>query len=102
MMEQIIESEYGESFRLRIAEVRDAEPIVSVINIAFRKAEGFLLDRDRIALQTVQELLQKGTFLVAEDRFRAAQDEHGALLEDIDGRRFQLDIRAGAALHKLV
>ncbi len=68
-MEQNVESEHGESFRLRIAETRDAEAIVSAINAAFRKAEGFLLDRDRIDLQTVQELLQKGTFLVAEDRF---------------------------------
>ncbi len=67
MMEHNVESEHGESFRLRIADVRDAEAIVSVINIAFRKAEGFLLDRDRIDLETVQALLQKGTFLVAED-----------------------------------
>jgi N-acetylglutamate synthase-like GNAT family acetyltransferase len=68
-MGQYVESSHGDAFRLRIAEVRDAEAIVSVINAAFRKAEGFLLDRDRIDLQTVQELLQKGTFLVAEDSF---------------------------------
>lgn len=65
-MEQNVESEHGKSFRLRIADIRDAEAIVSVINVAFRKAEGFLLDRDRIDLRTVQELLRKGTFLVAE------------------------------------
>ncbi len=53
--------------QIRVAEVRDAEAIVSVINVAFRLAEGFLLDRDRIDLKAVQELLQKGTFLVAED-----------------------------------
>ena len=53
--------------QIRVAEIRDAEAIVSVINIAFRLAEGFLLDRDRIDLRTVQELLQKGTFLLAED-----------------------------------
>jgi GNAT superfamily N-acetyltransferase len=67
MMEQNVESGRSEGFRLRIAEMRDAEAIVSVINVAFRLAEGFLIDRDRIDLQTVQELLQQGTFLVAED-----------------------------------
>ncbi|HZC23493.1 MAG TPA: GNAT family N-acetyltransferase [Candidatus Binatia bacterium] len=50
-----------------MAEARDVDAIVSVINLAFRLAEGFLIDRDRIDLQTVQELFQKGTFLVAED-----------------------------------
>jgi N-acetylglutamate synthase-like GNAT family acetyltransferase len=53
--------------QVRVAEIRDAEAIVAVINVAFRLAEGFLLDRDRIDLETVQELFQKGTFLVAED-----------------------------------
>ena len=57
---------------MRIAEKRDAEAIVSVINAAFRKAEGFLVDRDRIDLQTVRESLQKGSFLVAEDGFLCA------------------------------
>jgi GNAT superfamily N-acetyltransferase len=54
--------------QVRVAETRDAEGIVAVINAAFRLAESFLLDRDRIDLQTVQGLFQKGTFLVAEDR----------------------------------
>ena len=53
--------------RLRVAEIRDAEAIVSVINAAFRKAESFLIDRDRIDLETVQEFLRTGNFLVAED-----------------------------------
>ena len=53
--------------QVRVAEARDAEAIVAVINVAFRLAEGFLIDRDRIDLATVQELLQKGTFQVAED-----------------------------------
>lgn len=66
-MEQNVESGHSEGFGLRIADIRDAEAIVSVINAAFRRAEGFLLDRDRIDSVTVRELLQKGTFLVAED-----------------------------------
>ena len=53
--------------QLRLAETRDAEAIVSVINAAFRQAESFLIDRDRIDLETVQEMLQNGKFLVADD-----------------------------------
>ena len=52
---------------VRVAEAGDIDAIVSVINAAFRLAEGFLIDRDRIDLETVQELFRKGTFLVAED-----------------------------------
>ena len=53
--------------QLRIAEMRDAEAIVFVINAAFRQAEGFLIDRDRIDLEEVRQLLQSGDFLVADD-----------------------------------
>ncbi len=53
--------------QLRFAEIRDAEAIVSVINAAFKQAESFLVDRDRIDLKTVQELFQTGSFLVADD-----------------------------------
>jgi len=52
---------------LRVADTRDADAIVSVINAAFRLAERFLIDRDRIDLETVLDLLQKGKFLVADD-----------------------------------
>jgi len=53
--------------QIRLAENRDAEGIVSVINAAFRKAESFLIDRDRVDLQAVHEMLQKGSFLVAHE-----------------------------------
>src|ERR1700756_1165603 len=55
--------------QVRVAEARDSNAIVAVINVAFRLSEGFLIDRDRIDLETVQDLFQKGTFLVAEDSF---------------------------------
>ena len=51
--------------QVRVAEGGDIDAIVSVINVAFRLSEGFLIDRDRIDLETVQELFRKGTFLVA-------------------------------------
>ncbi len=50
----------------RMAEIRDAESITAVINAAFRKAEGFLLDSDRIDVESVRSLLEKGKFLVTE------------------------------------
>ena len=53
--------------QLRLAETRDAEAIAAVINTAFRKAESFLMDRDRITVDAVRDLLQKGKFLLAED-----------------------------------
>jgi N-acetylglutamate synthase-like GNAT family acetyltransferase len=52
--------------QVRLAESQDAEAIVAVINAAFRRAEAFLIDRDRIDLETVRSLLQKGKFLVAD------------------------------------
>jgi GNAT superfamily N-acetyltransferase len=53
--------------KIRVAEIQDAEGIVCVINAAFRPAEGFVFDRDRIDSEAVRDLLQKGTFLAAED-----------------------------------
>ena len=53
--------------KIRVAEIRDAEAIVSVINAAFKQAESFLIDRDRIDLETVREFLRTGSFLVADD-----------------------------------
>jgi GNAT superfamily N-acetyltransferase len=52
---------------IRVAEIQDADAIVSVINAAFRHAESFLIDQDRIDVETVRDLLQKGSFLVADD-----------------------------------
>lgn len=51
----------------RVADAEDAEAIGAVINAAFRKAESFLVDHDRIDLQTVRELFRTGTFLVADE-----------------------------------
>lgn len=51
----------------RVAEVKDAPAIMAVINAAFRRAESFLIDRDRVDLEMVRSLLEKGKFLVAED-----------------------------------
>jgi GNAT superfamily N-acetyltransferase len=66
MREQQIESK-RRSLQVRVAATQDAEEIVAVINAAFRKAESFFIDGDRIDLETVRKLLQTGSFLVADD-----------------------------------
>lgn len=53
--------------RLRIAGNADAECLMDLINAAFRKAEGYIIDRDRVDIEVVQSLLAKGQFLVAEE-----------------------------------
>jgi GNAT superfamily N-acetyltransferase len=52
--------------QIRLAEFRDAEAITVMINDAFRKAEAFLIDHDRIDLDSVRQFLRTGKFLLAE------------------------------------
>lgn len=51
---------------LRVAEIHGAEAITAVINLAFWVAESFLMDRDRMDLESVQSLLQSRKFLLAD------------------------------------
>jgi N-acetylglutamate synthase-like GNAT family acetyltransferase len=53
--------------QFRVATISDAEAIRLVINSAFGKAEGFLIDRDRVDSEAVHAFLEKGKFLVADD-----------------------------------
>jgi GNAT superfamily N-acetyltransferase len=53
--------------QIRLADLRDAESLMVLINIAFRKAEAFLIDHDRIDLDSVKQFLHSGKFLLAED-----------------------------------
>ncbi len=53
---------------VRLAGIQDAESITALINAAFRAAEGFFIDRDRITLESVRSLLQTGKFLLAENQ----------------------------------
>jgi predicted N-acetyltransferase YhbS len=52
---------------IRIADLSDAEKITAVINAAFRVAESFFVDGNRITLNEVQRLFTTGVVLVAED-----------------------------------
>jgi ribosomal protein S18 acetylase RimI-like enzyme len=51
---------------IRIATLADAAKITGVINDAFRIAEGFFIDAERITEGEVRESLTKGDFLLAE------------------------------------
>jgi predicted N-acetyltransferase YhbS len=51
---------------IRVAEPADAAKITSVINAAFKIAEGFFVDGLRISQAEVEQLLVKGAFLLAE------------------------------------
>jgi GNAT superfamily N-acetyltransferase len=52
--------------KVRIASRDDAQAITSVINAAFRVAEGFFIVADRIDLDSVLGYLDSGVFLLAE------------------------------------
>ena len=51
---------------VRVATSADADRITAVINAAFRIAEGFFIDSDRITEAEIEESLSKGDFLLAE------------------------------------
>ena len=51
---------------IRIATTADSPSITAVINAAFRIAEEFFIDGNRITQAEVEELLSKGAFLLAE------------------------------------
>ncbi len=74
----------------RVAEIQDAEAIVAVINAAFRRAENFFIDRDRIDLEAVREFLCKGKFLVADNSGTLA----GCVYVELRGERSYLGLLA--------
>ena len=51
---------------MRLAETRDAEAITALVNSAFRKAESFFIDPDRIDAESDRAFMEKGQFLIAE------------------------------------
>ena len=51
---------------VRVAAADDAKEITRVINAAFKEAEGFFVDEDRINQLGVEGLMETGTFIVIE------------------------------------
>ena len=73
---------------IRVAAPPDASQITSVINSAFRIAEGFFVDGPRISQAEVEQLLVKGSFLLAE-----ADDKlNGCVYVELRGERSYLGL----------
>ena len=74
--------------QVRLAGKADSEAITTVINAAFRKAEAFFIEGDRITLPTVQSLMEKGKFLLAHDQGTIA----GCVYVELRGERAYLGL----------
>jgi N-acetylglutamate synthase-like GNAT family acetyltransferase len=57
-----------EEIQTRLANGGDAEKITALINVAFKGAENFFVEGDRIDLKSVLESLEKGEFVIAESQ----------------------------------
>jgi|SRR5580704_10853100 GNAT superfamily N-acetyltransferase len=56
----------SDELQIRWAEARDVAAIVRIINLAFRAAESFFVEGDRITAEILRPMLEKGNFLLAE------------------------------------
>ena len=74
--------------KTRIATIADAPQITAVINAAFRIAEEFFIDGNRITQAEVEELLSKGAFLLAE----ASPMLNGCVYVEMRGERSYLGL----------
>ena len=79
----------GDTLQVRVATKSDSEAITALINTAFRKAEAFFIDGDRITLQDVQSLMEKGKFLLAHDHGTV-----GCVYVELRGERAYLGLLA--------
>ena len=73
---------------IRVATAADAPRITAVINAAFRIAEGFFIDGNRITQTEVEQSLTKGVFLLAE----AGNKLHGCVYVELRGGRSYLGL----------
>lgn len=72
----------------RLARSEEAPAVASVINAAFRKAESFFIDTNRIDLENVQTMMEKGNFLIAGEPPMLA----GCVYVEIRGERAYLGL----------
>jgi len=73
---------------IRAATSADSAKITDVINLAFRIAEGFFIESNRITVKEVEESLKKGDFLLAEVNDRL----HGCVYVEMRGARSYLGL----------
>ena len=74
--------------RVRLAEPSDAKQIMALINSAFRIAEDFFYNEDRITFEEVERLFTTGTFLLAE----ADRVLRGCVYVELRGERSYLGL----------
>jgi len=73
---------------IRLAVPADAAQITAVINAAFRIAEGFFIDGNRITQSEVEQSLTKGAFIVVEDGDKLS----GCVYVELRGERSYLGL----------
>ena len=73
---------------IRVATTADADRVTAVINAAFRIAEEFFIDGNRITKTEVEQLLNKGAFLLAEDGDKL----HGCVYVELRDERSYLGL----------
>jgi len=73
---------------IRIAAPADAARITEVINVAFHIVEGFFIDGPRIDQAEVEQLLEKGAFLLAE----SGDKLNGCVYVELRGERSYLGL----------
>jgi GNAT superfamily N-acetyltransferase len=82
----------SDEIKIRWAETRDEAAIVRVINLAFRAAESFFVEGDRISAELLKPMLEKGNFLLAEDAIGLA----GCVYVELHGERAYFGLLAVA------
>ena len=78
----------NEPVRVRLAEPCDAKPLTALINSAFRIAEDFFYNEDRITFEEVERLFTTGTILLAE----ADRVLRGCVYVELRGERSYLGL----------
>ena len=72
-----------DELQIRWAEASDIPASVRLINLAFRAAESFFIERDRITAEILRPMLDGGNFLPAEDAARLV----GCVYVELRGER---------------
>jgi len=78
----------NQPLQVRLAEPSDAKPLMALINSAFRIAEDFFYNEDRITFEEVERLFTTGTFLLAE----ADRVLRGCVYVELRGERSYLGL----------
>ena len=78
----------NQPLRVRLAEPSDAKSLMALINSAFRIAEDFFYNEDRITFEEVERLFTTGAFLLAE----ADRVLRGCVYVELRGERSYLGL----------